>query len=99
VPLLRIFCKSEEGDNKMKVTERERKLLVREIAARCKDAVFMNSEEEVSSCFGVITDALDNPTKEITFEFRYKFLGNDFRQMLGRCRRTEQKKMRKAKQT
>jgi phenylpyruvate tautomerase PptA (4-oxalocrotonate tautomerase family) len=76
---------------KIKLSEEEKRYLIRELSERIKDVILMNAhkraEEVVDIILRDIHDRDVDPHEEFTVQFNFKFLINDLIQIVGRYRR------------
>jgi len=75
----------------MKITNEEYEAIVKEIAGRVKDCIFMDAERIIRSLLTkeYVEDLLDHPRDTVRFKYICETLGQDFVQILGRLRRSE----------
>ena len=71
----------------VKLTEEERRAVIKELAERFKDIVYMNAEERARKVVDTIDGSDIDPNAEIIIEFTLSF--NEVLQILGRLRRKQ----------
>jgi hypothetical protein len=79
---------------KLVLSEDEKQHLVKELAERIKDLIFMKAHEQAEQAIGIVLKRVNgedmNPNETFTIEFRYEFAINDLVQIVGRYRRMKQ---------
>ena len=72
----------------MKITPEEKRLLVKELAERMKDIIYMNAEQYAEELVDDILKKEPKPNDCLEVRYIFRFVYNDLRQIIGRIRRT-----------
>ena len=86
---------------KLKLTKKEKNAVVKELAERMKDVVYMNAEEKAEWAINRLLEVDLPPDSSININYRVTFLLNDILQILGRIKRQkrgDEKNEKKIKQ-
>ena len=86
---------------KLKLTKKEKNAVVKELAERMKDVVYMNAEEKAESAVNELLELDLSPDSSININYKITFLLNDILQILGRIKRQkrgDEKNEKKIKQ-
>jgi hypothetical protein len=77
---------------RIRLTEEEKELIIRELSERIKDLVFMSAyyhtKQALRKIFDQIQDRDVDPNQLFTVNFHYSFVLNDLLQIVGRHRRS-----------
>ena len=79
----------------MKLTKQERLLVAKEVAERCKDAVFMNADQHSREIVGLIRDdeiSTELQKNEVVLHYHCQMCIGDILQIVGRYRRRKKRK-------
>ncbi len=72
----------------MRLTKKEKKILVKEIAQRCKDVVYMNAERQAKIIVNGFREGdFDKPGDQLIFNYKINMCIGDILQIIGRHRR------------
>ena len=73
---------------KLELTEEEKNAVIKELAERMKDAVYMNAEKKAEKAINKILKLKElSPDEPIEIKYKFTFIINDVLQILGRVRR------------
>jgi len=72
----------------VRLTPKEKRLVIEEMAERMKDVVYMNALDQATRVYQQIPDYhWENPDNKITVDYHFTFVVNDMLQIIGRKRR------------
>jgi len=74
---------------KLVLTEEEKNAVVKELAERMKDLVYMNAEEKAEEVIDKILKENPHPHTKFRINYTFEFMLNDIIQIVGRIRRDE----------
>jgi hypothetical protein len=73
------------------LTEGEKEYLIKELAERIKDLIFMNATDNAKKTIDILLEDIEgkdvDPNQEFCVEFRYRFTIGDIVQIVGEYRR------------
>jgi len=79
---------------KLVLTEDEKKALIKELAERMKDIVYMNAESRAQATINSLLEVELEPSDPIKINYKFNFVFNDILQILGRIRRKKEEEVK-----
>jgi len=72
---------------RLNLTKSEREAIIKELAERMKDIIYINAEKRAEETLNEILSMNLKPNDPITIDYNIQFIFNDILQILGRIRR------------